>query len=71
MCYQGYTLIFNSQKCEIGEAYSGRLVATTTRSPNNIYVLDKVKRKRIEDPQKRTKDTNKEGELLLSAIKEV
>ena len=68
---QRYTLIFNSQKCKIREADSGRLVAIATRSPNNIYILDRVKRKRTEAPQKRTKDNNKEGELLLSAIKEV
>ena len=50
MCDQGYTLIFNSRKCEIKEADSGRLVATTTRSPNNIYILERVMRKRIEAP---------------------
>ena len=67
----GYILIFNSQKCEIREANSGRLVATTTTNPNNIYILDKLKRKRIEALQKRTKYNNKEGELVLRARKEV
>jgi hypothetical protein len=39
MCDQGYTLTFNSRKCKIGENNSGRLVATATRRPSNIYVL--------------------------------
>ena len=69
MCDQGYNIIFNSQKCEIREVDLGRLVATTTKNPNNIYILDRVKRKRIEAPQKRTKDNNKEGELVLSTQK--
>ena len=71
MCDQGYNLIFNSRKCEIREVDLGRLVATTTRSPNNIYILDIVKRKRIKASQKRTKDNNKKGELVLSTRKEV
>jgi hypothetical protein len=40
MCDQGYTLTFDSRKCKIRENNSGRLVATTTRRPNNIYILD-------------------------------
>jgi hypothetical protein len=36
MCDQGYTLTFDSRKCKIRENNSGRLVATTTRRPNNI-----------------------------------
>jgi hypothetical protein len=44
MCYQGYTLTFDSRKCKIRENNSGRLVATTTRRPNNIYILDMKKR---------------------------
>ena len=69
MCDQGYNLRFNSRKCEIKEADSGRLVATATRNPNNIYILDRVNRKRIKSPQKRAKDNIKECELLLSSIK--
>jgi hypothetical protein len=60
ICDQGYTLTFDSQKCEIREKDSGRLVATTTRRPNNIYILDKEKRKKIEVTQKISKDHNKE-----------
>ena len=40
ICDQGYTLTFDSQRCKIKEEGSGRLVATTTRRPSNIYVLD-------------------------------
>jgi hypothetical protein len=32
---QGYTLMFDSQKCETGEEDSRRLVATTTRIPRS------------------------------------
>ena len=71
MCDQGYNLIFNSIKCEISEADSGRLVERATRNPNNIYILDKVKRKRIKASKKRTKENNKESEMLLSTIKQV
>ena len=39
MCDQGYTLMFDSRKCKIREKNSGRLVATATRRPSNIYVL--------------------------------
>ena len=67
MCDQWYNLIFNSWKYEIREADSGRLVATTRINPNNVYILDRVKRKRIESPQKRTMD--KEVEPVLSAKK--
>ena len=35
------------------------MVATTIRSPNNIYILDRVKRKRIEASQKSMKDNKK------------
>ena len=65
---QGYNLRFNSKRCEIIEADSGILVAIATRNPHNIYILDKVKRKKNEALQKRTKDNNKEGELVLSTI---
>jgi hypothetical protein len=40
MCDQGYTLTFFSRRCKIKEEDSGRLVATTTRRPSNIYILD-------------------------------
>jgi hypothetical protein len=46
MCHQGYTLTFDSQKCKIRENNSGRLVATATRRPNNIYILDMKKREK-------------------------
>ena len=42
MCDQGHILIFNSKECEKREEGSDRLVATTTRTPNNIYILNKI-----------------------------
>ena len=77
-CDQRNIYIFYSEKCEIREKDSGRLVATTTRMSNNIYILDQVERKRFETTQKIYKDSNKEeknkktkkkGEILLSTIK--
>jgi hypothetical protein len=73
MCDQGYTLMFDSRRCKIREEGSGRLVATATRRPSNIYILDQEKRKKIEDTQKTLKEekdqkTGKKNEVLLSAI---
>ena len=42
MCDQGYILIFNSKECEIRKEGSNRLVATTARTPNNIYILNDI-----------------------------
>jgi hypothetical protein len=42
MCDQGHTLQFDSEKCEIRKEGSGRLVATTIRTLNNIYVLNEI-----------------------------
>ena len=46
ICDQEYTLTFDSRKCKIRENKSGRLVATATRRPNNIYILDMKKREK-------------------------
>jgi hypothetical protein len=60
MCDQGYTLTFDSRKCKIRENNSGRLVATATRIPSNIYVLK---------PRKISKEErDHKNEVLLSAI---
>jgi hypothetical protein len=59
MCDQGYTLSFDSQRCKIKEEGSRRLVATTTRRPSKIYVLN---------PQKISKEEiYHKNEVLLSA----
>jgi len=39
---QGHALAFDSKKCEIRSEKSGRLVATTFRTPNNIYILQEM-----------------------------
>jgi hypothetical protein len=72
MCDQGYTLTFDSRKCKIRENNSGRLVAITTRRPNNIYILDMKKREKTEATQKDSKEENvpktkNKDEVLLSA----
>lgn len=42
MCDQGQTLTFSSKNCEIKKKTSGKLVATTIRTPNNVYILNKM-----------------------------
>ena len=39
MCDQGHILIFNSKEHEIRKEGLDKLVETTTRTPNNIYIL--------------------------------
>ena len=72
MCDQGYTLTFDSKKCKIRENNSGRLVATTTRWPNNIYILDMKNREKTKSTQKDSKEekvpnTKNKDEVLLTA----
>jgi hypothetical protein len=42
MCDQGHKVTFDLQKCEIRREGSGKLVGTTTRTSNNIYVLSGI-----------------------------
>ena len=42
MCNQGHTMLFNSKKCEIREGKFGKIVATASRAPNDIYILDET-----------------------------
>jgi hypothetical protein len=56
ICDQGHTITFDSRKCKIGENNSGRLVATTTRRPNNIYILDMKKREKKKATQNDSKE---------------
>jgi hypothetical protein len=42
MCGQGHKLMFDSQKCEIRKAGSGKLVATAVITSRNIYVLSEI-----------------------------
>jgi hypothetical protein len=44
VCDQGHTLLFDSEKCEIRKEGLGKLVTTTIRTPNNIYVLNEIGR---------------------------
>ena len=47
MCDQGHTILFNSTKCEIRKGRYGEIVATTSRAPNDIYVLDEETEARL------------------------
>lgn len=46
MCDQGHVLTFTSKYCKIRKEGSGKLVATTSRTPNNMYMLDEIKREK-------------------------
>jgi hypothetical protein len=42
MCDQVHKVTFDLQKCEIIREGSGKLVNTTARNSNNIYVLSEI-----------------------------
>jgi hypothetical protein len=42
MCDQGNNLTFNSWECEIIKPNSSKLVVKAIRTPNNVYVFDKI-----------------------------
>ena len=42
MCDQGHTMLFNSTKCEIRKGKYGKIVATASHAPNDIYVPDEA-----------------------------
>ena len=46
MCDQEHSLTFNSQECELRKEISERLVATTTRNPNNVYILNEIRKEK-------------------------
>ena len=46
ICDQGHILMFTSKDYKIRREDSGKLVATTSRTPNNIYMLDEIKKER-------------------------
>ena len=42
ICDHGPTCVFDSKGCEIVKQGTNKVVATTTRTPQNIYILDRV-----------------------------
>ena len=46
MCDQGHVLMFTSKDCKIRREGLRKLVATASRTPINIYMLDEIKRER-------------------------
>ena len=42
MCDKVHEILFNLREFKIRKDGPGKLVVTTTRTPNNIYVLDKI-----------------------------
>jgi hypothetical protein len=56
ICDQGCTLTFDSRKCKIKENNLGRLVATSTRRTDNIYIVNMKKREKTKATQKDSKE---------------
>ena len=42
MCDQGHTMLFYSKKCEIRKGKFGKIVATTSTTTNDIFILDEA-----------------------------
>ena len=42
ICDQGHKLVFSTKDCEIRNSVFGKLVAKGVRTPDNIYVLNKI-----------------------------
>ena len=42
ICDEGHTMLFKSTKYEIKKGRYGKIVATASRAPNDIYVLDEA-----------------------------
>jgi len=42
ICDQGHNVVFSTKDCEIRNSSSGELVAKGVRTPNNIYILNKI-----------------------------
>lgn len=42
MCDQGHTMLFNSKKCAMRKGKFGKIVATTSRASNDIYIFDET-----------------------------
>ncbi len=40
--YHGHTCVFESKGCEIMKKGTNKVVCTATRTPQNIYILDKI-----------------------------
>lgn len=51
---QGHILIFYSKKCEIRKK-TGKLVATTTRTPSDVYILNTEKIRKMSHESNRWK----------------
>ena len=51
MCDKGHTMLFNSTRCEIRKGRYGKIVATASQAPNDIYVLDEATKACILDKE--------------------
>ena len=43
ICDQGHTCTFNSIECEIRQEILGKLIETTTKTINNVYILNEIR----------------------------
>jgi hypothetical protein len=46
-CDQGHILSFYSKKCEIIKKDYGKFLATATRTPSNVYILNTKKEEKL------------------------
>ena len=42
MCDEGHMMLFNSKKCEIRKGKFSKIVATSSKAPNDIHILDET-----------------------------
>eukprot|EP00253_Pinus_taeda_P019672 PITA_19672 len=42
ICEQGHKVVFNTKECEIRNSTSGKLMTKGVRTPDNIYILNKI-----------------------------
>ena len=43
ICDQGHVLTVDSKNCKIRKKHIGKLVATTSKTPNNVYIFNETK----------------------------
>ena len=79
ICDQGHKVVFSTKDCEIRNSASGKLVAKGVRTPDNIYVLNKIQQNKCYLSQadeswlwhKRLGHTSFENLVNISKIKAV
>lgn len=79
ICDQGHKVVFSTKYCEIRNSNLGKLVAKGVRTPDNIYILNKIQENKCYVSQideswlwhKRLGHTSSENLINISKIKDV